>query len=502
MLTVAAFATVSLVLLLTAYLSSDLFRPLRRLQEALEGVARGGFNQRLDAERQDEFGAVNRAFNAAAAAARAREQPPGGLGAQSGPATSSRVLHGLLQRLQAQVAGLGGETPEQRALLESIGELSRTAMRLGAFSFPLDLTLAKSDLRALLYEVVVRFHERFAERAVNVELRLDPELGEVMIDRLKLREVLSELLENALDALPERGGSVGLRALRGEDGTFLLEVADNGRGVDAARGCSSAKPSSIGTAAAFCSRASRAGGPTCSSSCRSTRASPRRGRATLGRVKYLLLSDVHANIGALEAVLAHAAGRGWDAVLFLGDAVGYGGAPNEVLDRLRGLAPAVSLRGNHEAMLLKFARTPSLRAAPSYSVTRAQAATLSDANRAFVEGTVTVHLDGAWGAVHGALRAPWEYLVSVPVARANEPLMKRPLYFVGHTHIPAVFARNAAGRWTGLVCRGESLVFAPEPGGAAFVNPGSVGGPRDGLGASYGLYDGKTGRVSLFRLPV
>lgn len=220
---------------------------------------------------------------------------------------------------------------------------------------------------------------------------------------------------------------------------------------------------------------------------------------------YLLLSDVHANMGALEAVLTHAAGQGWNAVsdpvLFLGDAVGYGREPNEVLDRLRELKLTIALRGNHEAVLLRLAADPSLRVAPNYEVTKTQVDELSEANRAFVEQTTMSHLAEQWGAVHGALRTPWEYLISVPVARANEPRMERPLYFVGHTHVPAVFARNAAGRWYSLVCRGE-LVFNLEPGGAAFVNPGSVGGPRDGLGASYGLYDDEAGRVTLYRLPV
>ena len=224
-----------------------------------------------------------------------------------------------------------------------------------------------------------------------------------------------------------------------------------------------------------------------------------------GCMTYLLLSDVHANMGALEAVLTHAAGRGWDAVsdpvLFLGDAVGYGREPNEVLNRLRELEPAIALRGNHEAVLLRLAADPSLRVAPNYEVTKTQVNELSAANRAFVEGTTMSHLSERWGAVHGALRTPWEYLISVPVARANEPRMERPLYFVGHTHVPAVFTKTAAGRWYSLVCRDE-LTFSLEPGGAAFVNPGSVGGPRDGLGASYGLYDDEARRATLYRLPV
>lgn len=219
-------------------------------------------------------------------------------------------------------------------------------------------------------------------------------------------------------------------------------------------------------------------------------------------MRFLLLSDVHAHAGALEAVLAHAQAQGWDAVISLGDTVGYGPEPDAALDQLRSLQPYAALRGNHEALMTRvLSGQPPQHVAPNYEVTRDQAWALSDANRAFVNNMTLSHLDGTWGAVHGALREPWEYLLSVPVARANEPLMTRPLYFVGHTHIPAIFTRDAPqSRWYGLVCRSESLTFNLKPGSAAFVNPGSVGQPRDGLGPSYAIYDDAAQQATLFRL--
>lgn len=219
------------------------------------------------------------------------------------------------------------------------------------------------------------------------------------------------------------------------------------------------------------------------------------------RMRYLLLSDVHANAGALERVLTHAQGHGWDRVISLGDTVGYGDEAEATLDRLRALTPYVALRGNHEAALLKaLSSDRARRVAPNYERTREQGWALSEANRSFIEAMTLSHLDDTWGAVHGALRDPWEYLLSVPVARANAPLMARPLYFVGHTHIPALFTRDISERWYGLVCRSESLAFSLKEGSAAFVNPGSVGQPRDGLGPSYGIYDDEAQRVDLLRL--
>lgn len=219
-------------------------------------------------------------------------------------------------------------------------------------------------------------------------------------------------------------------------------------------------------------------------------------------MRYLILSDVHAHAQQLEAVLAHAQTQGWDALIFLGDAVGYGAQPDEVLDRLRALAPCVALQGNHEAILLRaLADGPSARVPPAYVETTRQAGALSAANLEFIKGFALMHLDAGWGAVHGALRKPWEYLVSIPVALANQPLMERPLYFVGHTHVPGIFCYDAqAARWYALSCRTQTLSFALRPGDAAFINPGSVAQPRDGLGPSYAIYDAQQQRVTLFRL--
>lgn len=247
-LAVAAFATLSLILLLAAYLSSDLFKPLKQLKEALERAAKGDFGNRLDTERRDEFGAINLAFNNLGAAVRRREYSTSRerlpRAQEEHPKvdeeaeTSRQMLHQLVGRLQAQVIAFA-DTPEgseQQALLAQIDKLSHAVSKMTGFGFPLDLTLAETDLRTLLYEVVVQHHEQFAKRSISFEIRVAPELGSVVIDRLKVREVLDELLDNALAALPERGGQLGLRATLTEDGNgFQLEVADNGKGIDRGR---------------------------------------------------------------------------------------------------------------------------------------------------------------------------------------------------------------------------------------------------------------------------
>jgi signal transduction histidine kinase len=85
----------------------------------------------------------------------------------------------------------------------------------------------------LLYEVLLRFHEEFAQRHVSYELQIAPEVNYAFVDRLKLREALGELVRNALAALPEQGGRIGIRASLSSDRTELIvEVADDGKGTE------------------------------------------------------------------------------------------------------------------------------------------------------------------------------------------------------------------------------------------------------------------------------
>jgi two-component system, OmpR family, sensor kinase len=248
-LIVAAFGTVSLLLLVAAYLASDLFRPLRDVEEALDDVARGDLDRRLDEERSDEIGAVSRAFNRMVAAVSEREQV-GGLAPTAGGETNgngsawrstpSRVtLHRLVSQIRSRIsqldgdgAGEAGEDSGQRELVGQLDRLSQAVARVTEFGFPLDLNLARADVREL-YEVVVRFQNEFAERAVSLDLEMEPDVNHAVMDRLKLREALAELVRNALAALPERGGHVGLRArVSPDEPELLIEVADDGAGAE------------------------------------------------------------------------------------------------------------------------------------------------------------------------------------------------------------------------------------------------------------------------------
>lgn len=243
-LIVAAFGSVSLLLLVAAYLASDLFRPLRDLKHALDDVKRGDLDRRLDEDRSDELGEVSRAFNSAMEAIARREQarelPPAD-GEQAWQSAPSRVtLHRLVSRLRSRISqlnetenGRDGYADEQGELAVQLDQLSQAVARMTDFGFPLDLNLSRTDVRALLYRVFMRFQDELAERGVSIELNIAPEVDYAVVDRLKLREAVGELLQNALSALPESGGQLGLRSRPSEDGTeLLIEVADDGVGAE------------------------------------------------------------------------------------------------------------------------------------------------------------------------------------------------------------------------------------------------------------------------------
>jgi len=224
------------------------------------------------------------------------------------------------------------------------------------------------------------------------------------------------------------------------------------------------------------------------------------------RVRVLLLSDIHANHPALEAVLRDAEVRRFDHVIHLGDALGYGPHPREVLTTLRDL-DAVCLLGNHEQMLLDYA---DQRREKRDSVVSAallwQLARLSKQDLAWVRTWRDGVDDPDIGARfrHGTPVSLDAYTDSVPAARGAFAQWQGRLGFVGHTHVPAVYATLNApvGEWIKVQTFQESGSYLIPPSARLILNPGSVGQPRDGNPhASYALYDTTRGNFEVFRVP-
>lgn len=213
-------------------------------------------------------------------------------------------------------------------------------------------------------------------------------------------------------------------------------------------------------------------------------------------MRYLVLSDVHANAFALEAVLAHAKRLGWDEVVFLGDAVGYYTRPQKTLDLLTDVNPTVRILGNHDALLLAMAdgEAPSVREdSVVREVLTRHLEEISQDGLAFLRTLRPHHEATSWEAVHGALRHQWEYVTSLQAAQANVEHMRARVCLLGHTHVPKVFASvEAGGRelWRTVSFKQSRQTYRIPPKAKAFLNPGSVGQPRDGIpDASYAVFD-------------
>lgn len=219
-------------------------------------------------------------------------------------------------------------------------------------------------------------------------------------------------------------------------------------------------------------------------------------------MRALVVSDIHSNLEAFEAVLADAERRGgYDIVWFLGDLVGYGADPGPCIERLRSLTH-VGIAGNHDhAVTGKL--NPDLfngaaRAAALWTVH-----VLSDDEITYLAELPEVRREGEFTHVHGSLRDPvMEYLINEPAALATFALMATPFCLVGHSHYPIVWTENEHGADVALLDETAPLTLSAEQ--RVIVNPGSVGQPRDGdWRASYLLYDsgaGEAGTLSLRRV--
>lgn len=207
-------------------------------------------------------------------------------------------------------------------------------------------------------------------------------------------------------------------------------------------------------------------------------------------MRYLVISDVHANLTAFEAVLEDAGE--FDVVWCLGDMVGYGPEPNECVARLR-KTKHICLAGNHDwAVLGKL----DLRGFNS-DARRANEWTqqiLSPAARSYLQGLLPQRVEQEkYTLAHGSPRQPiWEYILDPLTAELNFPAFKTTVCLVGHTHIPGVYHLPEDASDDHL-CE----AYLPEydcpvdlSKGRWIINPGSVGQPRDGdPDAAYGILD-------------
>ena len=193
-------------------------------------------------------------------------------------------------------------------------------------------------------------------------------------------------------------------------------------------------------------------------------------------MRVAVISDIHANLHALESVLAAIDTESPDAVWFLGDLVGYGPRPNECCELLRGRAN-LSLVGNHDLVALGKLGIEDFNpeAAAAATWTRDE---LAEDTRAFLEPLPSSSSTAEAQLFHASARDPvWEYVLTDEAALATLQLTTAPLVLVGHSHVAlAVTLRGEGLVGGGLAPGGTEL----ELDGRWLLNPGSVGQPRDG----------------------
>ena len=192
-------------------------------------------------------------------------------------------------------------------------------------------------------------------------------------------------------------------------------------------------------------------------------------------MRVAVLSDVHANLHALEAVLREVDAGAFDAIWFLGDLVGYGPKPNECAALLQERA-AICLAGNHDLVVLGKIPIDEF-AGEAGAAARWTQTVLADETRAFLEALEPRSAAPGAELFHASPRDPvWEYVLGDDAAEAAFALTQAPLVLVGHSHVALE------------ISNGDDLRGEQAPAGTQLelgrlrrlLNPGSVGQPRDG----------------------
>lgn len=220
-------------------------------------------------------------------------------------------------------------------------------------------------------------------------------------------------------------------------------------------------------------------------------------------MKVAILSDIHSNLEALRACLAHANAQGADHHAFLGDLVGYGADPLPCLDIIEALVGkgAIAVCGNHdEAALSGWCEDMNFSARDAIYWTRSQ---LGPKQRAFLQGLPLFVKQEDTLYVHASADDPgrWTYVDSAKQAARCMKAAETAFIFAGHVHTPALYFSSD---------RGAPRAFPPVPGVPIPVASyrrwlaivGSVGQPRDGNNAaSYAIHDRKQKTLTFFRVP-
>ena len=219
-------------------------------------------------------------------------------------------------------------------------------------------------------------------------------------------------------------------------------------------------------------------------------------------MRALVVSDLHSNAEALRAVMSHVRRKKFEQVVCLGDFVGYGAEPNQVLDTMRAVRGAkLYVRGNHDRVAAGVEDGAGFNPAAKEAAlwTRSH---LSAPNRGFLQKLTVgpVRHDGVM-LCHGSPYHEDEYVFTEHHAAQILIHHDSPVILYGHTHLPVIFSVDQDRNVGGLLVRGEAT-FKLDPSQRYLINPGSVGQPRDrNPEASFAIFDSGRMTVQFFRVP-
>jgi predicted phosphodiesterase len=218
-------------------------------------------------------------------------------------------------------------------------------------------------------------------------------------------------------------------------------------------------------------------------------------------MRHLIFTDIHGNLEAFLAVLKFIQKKRIDDYIFLGDLVGYGASPNEVIQRILTLKPLSIIRGNHDKAVcgLDSVQTFNPIAASAIHWTKK---TITRKNLEFLAGlkqspeivyeTITI--------CHGAPFDEDYYIFGEFDAAEAFSYIQTPLCFFGHTHFPFVYAEKD-GNVEGTFLEGNANEIKLERGVRYLINPGSVGQPRDrNPRAAFAVYDSEARIIKFYRV--
>ena len=218
-------------------------------------------------------------------------------------------------------------------------------------------------------------------------------------------------------------------------------------------------------------------------------------------MRYLILSDIHANLEALDATMAAAAAH--DRVLVLGDLVGYGADPNAIIERVRAMPNATTIRGNHDKVGAGLEDVDGFNHLARYAINWTKTALTPD-NRAWLAALPRgpVVIDDQVEICHGTPFDEDVYVFDDLDALRAIRAARRPLCLFGHTHVPALF-RLSGSHLDSTGPERNGVVSVRVAAEAKYlINCGAVGQPRDGDSrAAFGYFDAETSTLTMARQP-